>query len=103
MEVAILFAMVIGLLLIGMPIAASLGLSSIIFLMVYSDTSLASIAQSLFSAFDKSHYTLLAIPFFVLASTFMSPGGQRKASMAISRRESSSHASRVSSRSCTLA
>ena len=75
MEVAILFAMVIGFLLIGMPIAASLGLSSIIFLMTYSDTSLASIAQSLFSAFDKSHYTLLAIPFFILASTFMSTGG----------------------------
>ena len=75
MEVVILFAMVIGFLLIGMPIAASLGLSSIIFLMTYSDTSLASIAQSLFSAFDKSHYTLLAIPFFILASTFMSTGG----------------------------
>ena len=78
MEVAILFAMVIGFLLIGMPIAASLGLSSIIFLMTYSDTSLASIAQSLFSAFDKSHYTLLAIPFFILASTFMSTGGVAK-------------------------
>ena len=75
MEVAILFALVIGFLLIGMPIAASLGLSSIIFLVAYSDTSLASIAQSLFSAFDKSHYTLLAIPFFILASTFMSTGG----------------------------
>ena len=75
MEVAVLFALVIGFLLIGVPIAAALGLSSILFLMVLSDTSLASIAQSLFSAFDKSHYTLLAIPFFVLASTFMSTGG----------------------------
>jgi len=75
MELAILFGMVIGFLLIGMPIAASLGLASIIFLMAYSDTSLASIAQQLFSAFDKSHYTLLAIPFFILASTFMSTGG----------------------------
>jgi len=75
MEVVVLFAMVIGLLLIGMPIAAALGLSSIIFLLVLSDTSLGSIAQQLFGAFDKTHYTLLAIPFFILASTFMSTGG----------------------------
>ena len=74
MEVAILFAMVIGFLLLGVPIAVSLGLSSIIFLLLYSDASLGSIAQTLFSAFD-GHYTLLAIPFFILASAFMSTGG----------------------------
>ena len=48
MEVAILFAMVIGLMLIGVPIAVALGMSSIMFLLVLSDTSLASIAQTLF-------------------------------------------------------
>lgn len=74
MEVAILFIMVIGLMLIGVPIAVSLGLSSILFLLALSDTSLASIAQTLFQAM-AGHYTLLAIPFFVLASTFMSTGG----------------------------
>lgn len=74
MEIALLFGLVIGLMLIGVPIAISLGLSSIIFLLVYADGSLASIAQTLFSAFD-GHYTLLAIPFFILASSFMSTGG----------------------------
>jgi len=74
MEVVILFTMVVGLLLIGVPIAVSLGLSSMVFLLVYSDTSLASIAQSLYQAM-AGHYTLLAIPFFVLASSFMSTGG----------------------------
>ncbi len=74
MEVAILFAMVIGLMLIGVPIAVSLGFSSIIFLLVLSDTSLSSIAQTLFQAM-AGHYTLLAIPFFILASSFMSTGG----------------------------
>lgn len=77
MQVALLFAFVIGLMLIGVPIAVSLGLSSIIFLLIYSDGSLASIAQTLFSAFD-GHYTLLAIPFFILASGFMSTGGVAK-------------------------
>jgi C4-dicarboxylate transporter DctM subunit len=74
MDIVILFLMVICLMLIGVPIAVSLGLSSIIFLMVLSDSSLASVAQTLFSAFE-GHYTLLAIPFFILASVFMSTGG----------------------------
>jgi len=74
MDIVILFVMVIGLMLIGVPIAVSLGLSSIIFLMVLSESSLASVAQTLFSAFE-GHYTLLAIPFFILASVFMSTGG----------------------------
>ena len=74
MEVVILFTMVIGLMLIGVPIAISLGLSSIIFLLALSDTSMASIAQTFFQAM-AGHYTLLAIPFFILASSFMSTGG----------------------------
>jgi len=77
MEVAVLFIMVIGLLLIGVPIAISLGMSSILFLLVLSDTSLASVAQTLFQAM-AGHYTLLAIPFFILASSFMSTGGVAK-------------------------
>ena len=75
MEAAVLFAMVISMMLIGIPIAVSLGLSSILFLMMFAhDASLASVAQTLFSAFE-GHYTLLAIPFFILASVFMSTGG----------------------------
>ena len=77
MEAAFLFAMIIGLLLIGVPIAVSLGLSSIIFMTIYSDASLDSVAQTLFNAF-AGHFTLLAIPFFILASTFMSTGGVAK-------------------------
>ncbi len=71
MDVLLLFVSVIGLMLIGVPIAVSLGLSSIVFLLVLSDTSLASVAQSFFQAM-AGHYTLLAIPFFILASSFMS-------------------------------
>ncbi|MEM9798618.1 MAG: TRAP transporter large permease [Pseudomonadota bacterium] len=74
MDVVLLFTMIIGLLLMGVPIAVSLGFSSIIFLLVFSDTSLASIAQSFYQAM-AGHYTLLAIPFFILASSFMSTGG----------------------------
>ena len=77
MEVAALFLSVLIMLMIGVPIAVSLGLSSILFLLVLSDTSLASIAQSFFQAM-AGHYTLLAIPFFILASSFMSTGGVAK-------------------------
>ena len=77
MDVAILFALIIGLLLLGVPIAVALGFSSMMFLLVLSDTSLASIAQTLFQAM-AGHYTLLAIPFFILASSFMSTGGVAK-------------------------
>ncbi len=74
MAIALLFALIIGLMAIGVPVAVALGLSSVLFLVAFSDGSLASIAQTLFSAFD-GHYTLLAIPFFILASSFMSTGG----------------------------
>ncbi|MFZ1725685.1 MAG: TRAP transporter large permease subunit [Albidovulum sp.] len=74
MEVLLLFVMIVGLMLVGVPIAIALGLSSTIFLLMFSDTSLASIAQTLYNAMD-GHPTLLAIPFFILASTFMSTGG----------------------------
>ena len=77
MEVAALFFIIVAMLLIGMPIAVALGLSSITFLLVLSDTSLASIAQTFFQAM-AGHYTLLAIPFFILASSFMSTGGVAK-------------------------
>jgi len=74
MEVVLLFVMVIGLLLVGVPIAVSLGLSSTLFLLWFSESSMASIAQTLFEAFE-GHFTLLAIPFFILASSFMTTGG----------------------------
>ena len=74
MEVVILFTLVIGLMLIGVTIAISLSMSSVLFLLVFSNSSLASVAQTLFSAFE-GHYTLLAIPFFILASSFMTTGG----------------------------
>ncbi|MBW0157860.1 TRAP transporter large permease subunit [Sedimentimonas flavescens] len=77
METVILFTMVVGFMLIGVPIAISLGLSSILFLLWYSDTSLASVAQTLYQSME-GHATLLAIPFFILASSFMSTGGVAK-------------------------
>ena len=71
-----LFAMVLGLLFIGVPVGVSLGLSSILFVTFFSHDSLSSVAIQLFGA--GQNYTLLAIPFFILASAFMSTGGVAK-------------------------
>ncbi|QKV20331.1 TRAP transporter large permease [Oricola thermophila] len=73
METGILFALVLGLLFLGVPVGVSLGLSSIIVIAFFSEDSMSSVAQQLFTA--SQNYTLLAIPFFVLASAFMSTGG----------------------------
>jgi C4-dicarboxylate transporter DctM subunit len=76
METGILFTLVIGLLFLGVPVAVSLGLSSIIVIAFFSEDSMSSVALQLFTA--SQNYTLLAIPFFVLASSFMSTGGVAK-------------------------
>lgn len=74
MTTAALFIMLFGCMLIGMPIAIALGFSSTAAILMFSNDSLASIALKLFSALTE-HYTLLAIPFFILSSAFLSTGG----------------------------
>lgn len=77
MTTAALFILLFGCMMLGMPIALALGLSSIGTILMFSNDSLASIALKLFEALSE-HYTLLAIPFFILSSTFLSTGGVAK-------------------------
>ena len=74
MTTAALFIFLLLCLLTGMPIAFALGLSSITTILIFSSDSLASIALKLIES-QSEHYTLLAIPFFILSSTFLSTGG----------------------------
>lgn len=74
MTTAALFFILLLCLLTGMPIAFALGLSSITTILFFSHDSLASIALKLLAS-QSEHYTLLAIPFFILSSTFLSTGG----------------------------
>jgi C4-dicarboxylate transporter, DctM subunit len=74
---ATLFLILFGCMLLGMPIALALGLSSITTILLFSNDSLASIALKLFESLSE-HYTLLAIPFFILSSSFLSTGGVAK-------------------------
>ena len=68
-----LFTVLFILLLMGVPIAFSLGLSSILTILFFTQDSLASMSLKLFDTME--HYTLLAIPFFILASAFLTTGG----------------------------
>jgi C4-dicarboxylate transporter DctM subunit len=71
--IAFLFVTLFALLLIGAPIAIALGLSSVATILLFSNDSLASLALKLFETMQ--HYTLLAIPFFILSSAFLTTGG----------------------------
>ena len=68
-----LFTLLFLFLLMGVPIAFSLGLSSILTILFFTNDSLASMSLKLFDTME--HYTLLAIPFFILASAFLTTGG----------------------------
>ncbi len=70
--VIILFAC----LALGVPVAISLGLASISTILLFADQSLVSLAQRFFHT--TQIYPLLAVPFFILAATFMTTGGVAK-------------------------
>ena len=73
MTTAILFVLLFGFMLIGMPIAVALGLSSLLTILFFGQDSLASLSLKLFET--SEHFTLLAIPYFILAGAFMTTGG----------------------------
>lgn len=73
MTIAFLFTSLFVLMLIGVPIAISLGLAGSLTIVFFSPDSVRSLAIKLFET--SEHYTLLAIPFFLLAGAFMTTGG----------------------------
>lgn len=73
MSIIFLFACLFFFMLIGVPIAVSLGLSGSLVILLFSQDSISSVAVKLFET--SEHYTLLAIPFFLLAGSFMTTGG----------------------------
>jgi C4-dicarboxylate transporter DctM subunit len=76
MNTAILFTTLLVLMALGMPVAIALGLSSMLTILLVGQDSLASLTIKIFET--SEHYTLLSIPFFVLAGALMSTGGVAK-------------------------
>ena len=71
-----LFTILFVFLFMGMPISISLGLSSILSILFFGRDSIASMALKIFET--SEHFTLLAIPFFILGGVLMSTGGVAK-------------------------
>ena len=73
MTTVALFVMLFGFMLIGMPIAVALGLSSVLTIMFFGHESMAAQALKLYET--AGQLTLLSIPFFILGGAFMTTGG----------------------------
>ena len=73
MTTAALFVLLFVFMLLGMPIAIALGLSSLLTILFFAHDSLASLALKLYET--SEHFTLLAIPYFILSGAFMTTGG----------------------------
>ena len=71
-----LFTSLFVFLFMGIPISICLGLAGMLSLYFFSSESLASLSLKLFET--SEHYTLMAIPFFILGGTIMSTGGVAK-------------------------
>ena len=74
MLVFVIFVLLIGLILLGLPVAISLGVSAVVtFLALGESVNLLVIPLSMFKA--TTSFPLLAIPFFILAGNLMNTGG----------------------------
>lgn len=75
MVAIILFGFLIFNLAIGVPIAVAIGMSTLI-TFLYVDFPLSALAARMFAGVNS--FTLLAIPFFMLAGSLMSEGGMSR-------------------------
>jgi C4-dicarboxylate transporter DctM subunit len=75
-RVILIFVMLVAMMLTGMPISISLGLTVLIFLFTMTDVPLDAVALKLFTGIEK--FEIMAIPFFILAGNFLTHGGVAK-------------------------
>jgi C4-dicarboxylate transporter, DctM subunit len=73
MNAAILFGLLIALMLTGMPISISLGLTVLTFILTMTQVPMEAVALKLFTGIEK--WEIMAIPFFILAGNFLTHGG----------------------------
>ena len=73
LRVAIVFALLLALMLTGMPISIALGLTVLSFMFTLTDVRTESVALKLFTGIES--FEIMAIPFFILAGNFLTHGG----------------------------
>ena len=69
----IIFGVLLALMLTGMPVSISLGLTVLTFIFGFTQVPLESVALKLFTGIEK--FEIMAIPFFILAGNFLTHGG----------------------------
>ncbi|PKN15539.1 MAG: C4-dicarboxylate ABC transporter permease, partial [Deltaproteobacteria bacterium HGW-Deltaproteobacteria-24] len=72
MSIAVLFGLFFLLAILGTPIAVSLGASTFITLLLFTDISPIEVSAMMFTKIE--HYSLMAIPMFILAGNLLSKG-----------------------------
>ena len=73
LRVAIVFALLLSLMVSGMPVSISLGLTVLSFMFTLTDVRTESVALKLFTGIEN--FEIMAIPFFILAGNFLTHGG----------------------------
>ena len=73
MSAFIIFFLLFGLMLTGMPVSISLGLTVLTFLFTMTNIPIESVALKLFTGIER--FEIMAIPFFILAGNFLTHGG----------------------------
>lgn len=83
MMIAVLLICLIAFLMLGMPIYVSLGLGSFIALEFFSDSNPLMLIQRFFAGIDS--FTLMSLPFFILAANLMDTGGLSRRILNVAR------------------
>lgn len=76
MTASIIFVLLLVLMITGMPISISLGLTVLSFLFFFTSVPIESVALKLFTGIEK--FEIMAVPFFILAGNFLTHGGVAK-------------------------
>ncbi len=72
-RVLLIFALLISVMMTGMPISIALGLSVLTFLFTMTEVPIDAVGLKLFTGIEK--FEIMSIPFFILAGNFLSHGG----------------------------
>ena len=73
MNALLIFGLLIALMLTGMPVSISLGLTVLTYLFTMTQVPIEAVALKLFTGIEN--FGIMAIPFFILAGTLLTKGG----------------------------
>ena len=72
-KVGIVFALLIALMLTGIPVSIALGLTVLMFMYLLTQVPIEAVALKLFNGIER--FEIMAIPLFILAGNFLTHGG----------------------------